>query len=163
MYELFIFTGIASVIHLAYGASPAQVDDGLTYWIIHGTTRVKPDDLSTGNQTVAIKAAKNEYEPFQVILRAADENLTKVDVSVSDLVGKNGHRIEKENITLFREHYVHVRVPSYRCENPPGWYPDALIPFINPITGERITEAHPPYQRGLGGCRFVAHTHQLKR
>nr|MBC8236442.1 hypothetical protein [bacterium] len=130
-YELFIFIGIASVISLAYGALPAKANEGLTCWIVHGTTRVKPDDLPTGNQIVAIKAAKNEYEPFQVILRAEGESLKKVDVSVSDLVGKNGHRIKTENITLFREHYVYVRAPSYRCENPPGWYPDALIPFIN--------------------------------
>ena len=155
-YELLIFIGIASVIYLAYGALPAKADEGLTYWIVHGTARIKPDDLPMGNQTIAIKAAKNEYEPFQVILRAEDENLKNVDVSVSDLVGENGHRIEKENIALFREHYVHVRMPSYRCENPPGWYPDALIPFTNPVTDERITEARPPYQRGLGGCRFVA-------
>jgi len=163
-YELFIFIGITSVISLACGALPAKAGEelalngtkGLTCWIVHGTTRVKPDDLPTGNQIVTIKAAKNEYEPFQVILRAEGENLKKVDVSASDLMEKNGHRIKKENITLFREHYVYVRTPSHRCENPPGWYPDALIPFINPITGERITEARPPYQRGLGGCRFVA-------
>jgi len=110
---------------------------GLTYWVTHGTTRVKPDVAPADNKAVAIKAAKNEYEPFQVILRS-QENLRKADVVVSDLVGANGRQIGKENIALFREHYIYVRVPSSRCDNPPGWYPDALIPFVNPVTGERV-------------------------
>ncbi len=108
-----------------------------THWVVHGTTRVKPDAQPEDNTTASIKAAKNEYEPFQVILRS-HENLKNVDVSASDLVGPDGQRIGKENISLFREHYVYVRVPSSRCDNPPGWYPDALIPFVSPVTGERI-------------------------
>jgi len=122
----------------------------LTYWVTHGTTRVKPDATPEGNKTVVIKAARNEYEPFQVILQS-QENLKGVDVEVSDLVGTAGRQIGKENITLFREHYLHVRVPSSRCDNPPGWYPDALIPFVNPITGERVQS-----QSQRDPLRFVA-------
>jgi hypothetical protein len=117
--------------------SPKCLAAELTCWVVHGTTRVKPDAQPGNNKTAAIKAAKNEYEPFQVILRS-QENLKNVDVTASDLVGADGQRIGKENITLFREHYVYVRVPSSRCENPPGWYPDALLPFADPVTGERI-------------------------
>ncbi|MFQ6039212.1 MAG: zinc ribbon domain-containing protein [Candidatus Poribacteria bacterium] len=79
-HELLIFIGIASVIHLAYGALPAKADESLTYCIVHGTTRVKPGDLPTGSQTAAI-----------------------------------------------REHYVYLRAPSYRCENPSGWYSKHLL------------------------------------
>jgi len=122
----------------------------LTYWVAHGTTRVKPSSPPTDDKTAVIKAAKNEYEPFQVILQS-QENLKGVDVVVSDLVGANGRQIGKENITLFREHYLHVRVPSHRCDNPPGWYPDALIPFVSPITGERIQSESQRYP-----LRFVA-------
>ena len=109
----------------------------LTCWVVHGTTRVKPDAQPGNSRTAVVKAAKNEYEPFQVILRS-QENLKNVDVAASDLVAADGQRIGKENITLFREHYVYVRVPSSRCDSPPGWYPDALIPFADPVTGERI-------------------------
>lgn len=109
----------------------------ITHWVVHGTTRVKPGAQPGNSKMASIKAAKNEYEPFQVILRSR-ENLKNVDVTASDLVGAHGQRIGKENIALFREHYVYVRVPSSRCGNPPGWYPDALIPFADPVTGERI-------------------------
>ena len=129
-----IFFFIACIAFLAsLKCSAAE----LTYWVTHGTNRVKPDAAPTNEQTAVIKAAKNEYEPFQVILQS-QENLKNVDVVASDLLGPNGGQIAKEHITLFREHYVHVRVPSYQCDNPPCWYPDALIPFVNPITGERI-------------------------
>ncbi len=141
IYQFLISLGIISLIYLIYGALPVKADESLTYWIANGTTRVKPDDIPIAAKTVTIQAAKNEYEPFQVILRAEAEHLKNVDVAVSDLIGPSGQQIGAENITLFREHYIYVRTPTYRCDNPPGWYPDALIPFVNPITGERITEA----------------------
>ena len=124
------------VVCLSFLASPKCIAAELTHWVMHGTARSKPDSAPGNAQTVIIKAARNEYEPFQVILQS-QENLKKLDVTVSDLVGDDGQKIGKENIALFREHYIHARVPSYRCDNPPGWYPDALIPFVNPITGER--------------------------
>ena len=129
-----VFFFIACIVFLASLKCSASE---LTYWVTHGTTRVKPAASPADRQTAVIKAAKNEYEPFQVILQS-NEALKNVDVVASDLLGPNGWQIGKENITLFREHYVYVRVPSSRCDNPPGWYPDALIPFVNPITGERI-------------------------
>ena len=110
----------------------------LEYWVTHGSKRVKPEEPSAGSRTAIIRSAKNEYEPFQVALRSG-EALKNVDVSVSDLADGSGRTIGKENIALFREHRVYVRVPSYRCDNPPGWYFDALIPFVNPATGERIS------------------------
>lgn len=119
----------------------------LNYWVTHGTTRVKPDELPSDSKIAVIKAAKNEYEPFQVILQS-QENLKKVDIAVSDLMNADGQRIGKENLALFRQHFVYVRVPSHRNDNPPGWYPDALIPFVNPTTGERIQPAD--------NVRFVA-------
>ncbi len=131
---LFVFLFIACVTLLASSNCLAAE---LTHWVIHGTTRARPDAEPEGTRTAVIKAARNEYEPFQVILRS-QENLRKLGVAVSDLVGADGRKIGKENITLFREHYIHVRVPSYRNDNPPGWYPDALIPFVNPVTGERV-------------------------
>lgn len=137
IHHLFLVSsGIMLFITFCFATSSKCYAAELTYWVINGTTRVKPDSSPGDNKSAVIKAAKNEYEPFQVILQS-QENLKKVDVAVSDLVGSGG-KIGKENITLFREHFVYVRVPSYRCDNPPGWYPDALIPFVNPVTGERV-------------------------
>ncbi|NOX56861.1 MAG: DUF4091 domain-containing protein, partial [Planctomycetes bacterium] len=47
--------------------------------------------------------------------------------------------ITGKHITLYREHFVYVRRPSPRSDARPGLYPDALIPFVNPIDGSELT------------------------
>jgi len=125
---------------MAFLASSYCFASELSYWVTHGTTRVKPDTPPGENKTAIIKSAKNEYEPFQVILQS-QEDMKNVDLVASNLSDANGHQIGKENIALYREQFIYVRTPSYRNDSPPGWYPDALIPFVNPITGERVKDA----------------------
>ena len=127
----------AGLVTLINCTSPEVATDEVKLTVITSLERIGQDEPLYGESQASVKAAKNEYEPFQVILRS-QENLKKLDVVVSDLVGSDGRKIGKENIALYREHYVHVCVPSYRCDNPPGWYPDALIPFVDPATGEGI-------------------------
>lgn len=91
-----------------------------------------------GAATVNISSARNEVESFQVVVAAPKENINVVKVEVSDLIGPDGSKIGKGNIRLFREEYVRVRMSTSRAELPPGLYPDPLVPFINPITGEPI-------------------------
>ncbi|NIP28275.1 MAG: DUF4091 domain-containing protein [Phycisphaerae bacterium] len=61
-----------------------------------------------------------------------------MNVVISDLIGKNGAKIGKSNIKLFRAEYVRVRRSTRRAELGPGLYPDPLVPFINPLTGKPI-------------------------
>ncbi len=107
-------------------------------WVRHGTRRCFPSEAPGEQGQARIWAARNEYEPFQVIVRAEGETLEKVTVEASPLKSSSGSAIEAEFITLFREHYVYIRRPSYRCATPPGLYPDALIPFVSPIDGKDL-------------------------
>ena len=97
-------------------------------------------------KNVQLMAAKGEYEPFQIVVRASSENLKNVNIAVSDLVGADGAVIDNQNITLYREHYIQLDRPSnptWRA-NPTrgkGLYADGLIPFIDPDTGEDIQGA----------------------
>jgi hypothetical protein len=91
-----------------------------------------------GAGTVKICSARNEVESFQVVVSAPKENINVVKVEISDLIGPEGSKIEKENIKLFREEYVRVRMSTPRAELPPGLYPDPLVPFINPVTNKPI-------------------------
>jgi hypothetical protein len=57
-----------------------------------------------------------------------------VDVIASDLTQSRRSRIDRSNVTLYREHYVYINrsSPDRGGPNNPmgaGWYPDALIPF----------------------------------
>jgi hypothetical protein len=93
---------------------------------------------------VSLYAARGEFEPFQIGIRASQRNLTNVDVSVSHLRGPKNRIISKKNITLYREHYVYVNHPSPDLggTNRPlgaGWYADGLIPFADPLTGQDLT------------------------
>lgn len=115
-------------------------EPGITAWTVNGHVRVGQEDIPGSNTSIHLFAAKGEYEPFQVIIHANEGELTNVNFSVSDLTDADGNIIEKSNLTLYREHYVHLSKKSndqLGANRPlPGTvFPDALIPFIDPATG----------------------------
>ncbi len=122
--------GTLALVALVATAASAEME----VWTAPAMTRVQPESAPTGERQIAISAARNEWEPFQVIVTARGEALSDVTVEATHLVGRR-RRIARRNIHLFREHYIQVTRPSYRCDTPPGWWPDALIPFENPLGG----------------------------
>lgn len=105
---------------------------------LNSMERIGQSQEPYGVTAVEIKVARNEVESFQLVVTAPKENINVVEVEISDLVGPVGSKIAKENVRLFREEYVRVRMSSPRAELPPGLYPDPLVPFINPETGKPI-------------------------
>ncbi len=106
---------------------------------------LKGDRLNQVN-TIELTSARGEYEAFQIVIQAPKSNLSNVNLVVSDLKNKDGAAIDRQNITLYREHYIYVDRPSPQrwSANPTlgkGWYADALIPFVNPDTGKDIQGA----------------------
>ncbi len=93
--------------------------------------RFMPDQLSKPAPAIHIYAARNEWEPFQVVVASGARAITVRAIDVSDLTSARG-RIAAENVRCFREHYIEVKKPSYRSDAQPGWYPDALIPVRIP-------------------------------
>ncbi len=128
---IFLFLILSSFAHSSAG-------EKITLTALNSMERIGQNQKTYGADTVKIEAATNEVESFQVVVTAPKENINVVKVEVSDLVGQDGSKIGKGNIRLFREEYVRVRISTPRAELPPGLYPDALVPFINPITGEPI-------------------------
>jgi hypothetical protein len=118
------------------GYSLAGDKMGLT--TLNSMERIGQDQAAFGTASVEICSAKNEVESFQVVVSAPAENITVAKVEMSDLAGPGGAKIDKENVRLYREEYVRVRISTSRAELPPGLYADPLVPFINPITGEPI-------------------------
>ncbi len=109
------------------------------------TQRLLREDSPPAGQKVHLYAAGNEWRNFQVFLRS-DTPVRVVSVEVGNLKGPKGAVIASSNIRLYREHQLHITVPTYRnTDFRPGWYPDALIPFRNPVTG-----------KPLSGARFTA-------
>lgn len=110
----------------------ASVDGPLHLWAMDAMTRVYRDQ-PVGDAAVCIAAARNEYEPFQVIISARGGDLTEVNASVSHFSGPAGV-LSSTHVTLYREHYVHVVTPTKHSPYRAGWHPDALVPFRNPYT-----------------------------
>ena len=130
---LILFTGIFFIV--LSGCSK----NGVTVWVATPWQQVLQNTPPGDVQTVTLKAASNEYEPFRLIVHNSGKNkLTDLNVSVSSLIGSDGE-ISAENIQLYRANYLNVTKPSNRSKNPAGFYPDALIPFLNPET-EKITD-----------------------
>ena len=116
--------------------SPAGEKISLT--ALNSMERIGQNESPRGATSVEIGSAKNEVESFQVVVAAPTENITVVKAEISDLTGPDGSRIGQDNVTLFREEYVRVRMSTPRAELPPGLYPDPLVPFVNPVTGKPI-------------------------
>ena len=100
--------------------------------------RVLPNTAISGANSVEIMAARNEYEAFQIIISAGYEShLEDIRINISNLTSNEG-TIDHENINVFRAEDVFIRHSSPRAELPPGLFPDPLLPFINPVTGDSI-------------------------
>lgn len=127
----------------AWACAPVAVlgEEGMVVFTVDGTTRVRPHDSARTNLAVTIKAARNEYEPFQVVVRAATNQLKEVTVEMTDLRSKTGKVIPRRLIKLYREHYLEISKASPKSKDGVGWYPDALVPFVDPIDGKPIAQA----------------------
>lgn len=82
-----------------------------------------------GSKTVSLKAGRNEFTAFQVVIESTAP-VNGVDVQVAPL--RNGSaEIGGRNVALFKEWYVPVRRASTGYEKSslgPAWYADALLP-----------------------------------
>ncbi len=81
-------------------------------------------------RTVTLKAARNEFVAFQLIVEAS-QPVEDVDVHFEALERSGGDRISGKSIQTFKEWYLPVRRPSTGYEASSlgmGWYADALLP-----------------------------------
>jgi len=113
---------------LAVTACSTAMGQQAVVWVASPWEHVLKSTEPGAARAAEIVAARNEYEPFRIIVRAGEAPLTDVRVEASALEGPGG-RIGSENVSLFREHYVDVFAPSYASKAPTGWYPDPLIPM----------------------------------
>ncbi len=145
VFKLGLKTSIYIAVFMAallYRLSALGIDEvsskNLTVWTAPSLERIQLRQAAGSNTNIELYAARGEYESYQIGIRSAQNGLKNVNVSVSDLYSSDNQVIPKENITLYREHYVPVNNSSPKKEgssNPPlekGWFADGLIPFSQP-------------------------------
>jgi hypothetical protein len=91
------------------------------------------------SSSAEIYAARGEVESFQMVMLPHEKDLTLVRVEPGDLESDQGRFIKKNNVTLYREHFVTVKGPlpleeGSNTSRGPGRYADPLIPFSAPGT-----------------------------
>ena len=112
----------------------------------------------TRAKKITLFAACREWEPFQVVLRAAGGPVRNINATVTDLKGPEGHILSADRITLFREYYLYVLQPGAGHWFPRIEYPDPLLPFQDPFSktqqwygvpfnNTRIGTAGKPYRK----------------
>jgi MYXO-CTERM domain-containing protein len=113
----------------AGSASAAQV------WVAPAAQKIRPSTQApAGAAAVAkIAAAKNEFEAFHVVVTGP---ATGVSMSLDALDDGAGHRISGRDLVLYREALINVPQQS-GGDGAPGMWPDALIPDVDPIAGEK--------------------------
>ena len=134
----------------------ARHKGGLTVWAINEGIRIDPvtgeaiegdsektpggisGDYQNKNliwdsskEIISIKGAANEVLGFQLILDGA--GVSNINITCSDLRGRNGAVIPAANVTLYRAFYINVNQRyHYKWGNFPlgkRWYPDPLVPL----------------------------------
>jgi hypothetical protein len=125
----------AGILLLAACRSPAN-EPLTSVYVVDEFARVRPRDAPGSRRGAYLTAARNEYAPFQIVVRAGAGGLKNVNAVASPLAAKARHTIPADRITLYREHYIEVTRLSPRSRGSTGWYPDALIPFLDPSTGK---------------------------
>jgi hypothetical protein len=95
----------------------------LAVGVISSSQKVRPADNPTLQQTAQIKAAKNEFEAFQIVLRASGSDVAQVSAKVATPFSIAAP------ITLYAEQYYDVGVAS-NDDGAPGLWPDALVPDV---------------------------------
>ncbi len=139
---MFILVSMSATATLAQGdsASPAPSVGAVvatgkwgTLWSCTSTFKVmRNTPLPTAKLAVVeLSAARNEYEPFQLVLRPTAQ-LTNVKVTPHTLTGPGGAKIEAWNISTRNVEYLQVTKPTSEGIAP-GMYPDPL-PEHQPFT-----------------------------
>jgi hypothetical protein len=137
----YLWLGIGIV--LASGLACASEAAGRTasVWVASPWELVLKTAKPGPAHSIRLSAARNEYEPARVVVTAGSVSLHDVNASAGPLVGPGKRHIAGSNLRLYREHYLNIDAPSPRSTAAPGWYPDPLLPFADPVTGRPITKA----------------------
>ena len=162
------------------GFESGETDGGqrppLQVWEVNPLVKVFRDSLP-GRQakSVAVECARNEYEPFQLVLRS-DEGLGCAEVAVSPLKNSKGvalPAVKVERVGFvpidWPSGYFQTDVPAWQRRVPQGhgstdgwadWWPDPLIPNGRFSVGEGCAQpfwftVHVPRDASPGEYRGV--------
>jgi len=112
------------------------------------TRKILPESPMPEARKIEIGLCRNEYEAFQIAVRAP-RGATVLAVSVPE-----ASPLDVFEVTVYREHYLNVANESSGSltdhERLPGFYPDPLIPAVDPYDPEHARPVGLPYDLAPG-------------
>lgn len=128
----------AVLVGTTVGAVPVRADTGqnatdrtMAVWVQNSADRAfaSAQMPAVAEQTIALYAARNEYEAAQILVRS-EGGLHGLSLAASALSGPDGAEIAADNIAIFREYSAEAKVPGDAEPTPDGssLYTDALLP-----------------------------------
>ncbi len=136
-----ISTWILAAALSAAAWTPPSAEGAWSVWTLSRTERVLRGSPPGKGTDVRLAAARGEVESFQILMRS-DKRVRGISLVPDDLIGPGDAAIRAEAAVLYRQHALHITVPTHRNDAfQPGWYPDGLIPFRHPVTGKSLSGA----------------------
>ena len=127
MKTLHLIAALLVSLSLAGSASAAQV------WVAPAAQKVRPSAQPAAATSASLSAARNEFESFQVVVTGPAQG---VSMSFDGLTDGAGHAINGRDVVLYREAIIEVTHQS-GGDGQTGQWPDALVPDVDPIAGEK--------------------------
>jgi hypothetical protein len=100
-------------------------------WTAIATDKIYPSTPARSDRAAAIASARNEFEPFQV---AVTGQATNVSATATALTGPGGATLPAPK--LYRVGLINLTKAS-SADGRLGWQPDALIPDVDEVVGEK--------------------------
>ena len=127
---------LITVAVLVLGAS-VEPPQPIAWWTTHPLAKVRPFDPvpNAPAKSVDLYVGRNEFEPFQIVLRGKSKDLSGVDIGFSDFHSSDGAEISANNVTVYLEEFVNLKRPS-SIEGGDGLWPDPLIPRVDRYANE---------------------------
>ncbi|MHC4205874.1 MAG: glycoside hydrolase domain-containing protein, partial [Planctomycetota bacterium] len=121
----------------SYGELLAGSSDKVGLWWASSGWKINRDKSlpSEKSEAVTIRAARNEAEAAQLVVRPAVQ-LISFTIRAGDLSGPGGTAISSENVEVLKVRYVNVERPTDKS-SVAGHWPDPLPPLKGPISLEQ--------------------------
>jgi Tol biopolymer transport system component len=126
---------------MVYGPAPAGAV-GSTVQVVGSLIDVRPTITVAGAGSATLASARNETQSFQIVVQAGSSDVDVTDIASGALNGPGDATLPAADISVSRERYYHVTVPSdgeLWSTNPcPSDcdIPDALVPKVDPFYHE---------------------------
>ncbi|HNR35780.1 MAG TPA: DUF4091 domain-containing protein [Candidatus Hydrogenedentes bacterium] len=125
-----------TVCAVLIGSAAARAEN-IDWWTTHSLDKAFPDSVKPANapQAIALKAARNDTEDAQVLLRTPKGlTVAKASFSLPDLQGPDGAIIAKSNLGAHWIWYTYVhnnppanKDPKTFLRAAPGFFPDGFL------------------------------------